>query len=111
MAVDCKSICETHKHRFKSYFFHFYFYRNFMLKNLNFFIDALIDFSIILWHKEDFFELFLIGVIAIVGVILVEESQKKSSNPEGNTKTAETPTAEVNVKPSDGNKSDSKVKK
>jgi len=48
---------------------------------------------------------FLIGVIAIVGVILVEESPSNK----GKSKTARTPKDKVNVKPSA--ESDSKVKK
>jgi hypothetical protein len=83
-----------------------------MLKNLNFFIDTLIDFSIILWNKEDFFELFLIGVIAIVGVILVEELLvEESPSNKGESKTTQAPKDKASVKPSAESDSKSKVKK
>jgi hypothetical protein len=85
-----------------------------MLKNLNFFIDTLIDFSIILWNKEDFFELFLIGVIAIVGVIIVEEllvEESPSNKGKGKSKTTQAPKDKASVKPSAESDSKSKGKK
>jgi hypothetical protein len=76
-----------------------------MLENLIFFMDELTFWAL---------ELLLIGVIAVVGVLIVEEllaEESPSNKGKGKSKTTQAPKDKASVKPSAESDSKSKVKK